>query len=337
LKCYEIIIKPLSGFGTPLKGDTIFGHICWQAAYDTNLFGNSLDVLLLNYTSTPFLVLSSAHIILRNKDGVKRIFKRPDMPLSYLFGIEGQNKKEAIEKRKNLKAKKWMLLSAPDRIESLRTINYLSDNEILGLQKETKRDAYSIAKDFTQPHNTINRLTGTTGEGRFTPFVSEQKVYYPSIELSLFVGIAENIQIGQVIDALKKIGTLGYGKDASTGLGKFTVEEDALEINLSTIGCDSPNACYTLAPSVPEKDRFKEMYFTPFTRFGRHGDILAKSSNPFKNPVIMADEGAILVPKDIQDVLKYPYIGTGVTGISKTEPNTIMQGYSLYIPVRVEV
>jgi CRISPR-associated protein Csm4 len=105
---------------------------------------------------------------------------------------------------------------------------------------------------------------------------------------------------------------------------------------LKEIGSKSPNACYTLAPCVPEKDTFVEMFFTPFTRFGRHGDVFAKSSNPFKNPVIMADESAIFIPKSRESFNK-PYIGRAVIDISKAEPRTVMQGYSLYLPVNMGV
>ena len=345
MKTYEIVLKPLSGFGTPLKGDTLFGHICWQAFYDANLFGNPADTLLSGYTMAPFLVLSSAHIILRNNGGTDRVFKRPDLPLSDIFEIEGQEKKEIIRQRKNLKAKKWMILSGSERIKSLKKAKYISDKDLFEkfisvsgeqIQKETrKKGVTGLVSDFTQPHNTINRLTSTTGEGGFAPFTTDQKVFLTQIELSVFAGVADNIPIEQVLEALKRIGESGFGKDASTGLGKFEIG-DVAEIDLSKIGCDAPNACYTLAPSVPEKDEFRQMYFTPFTRFGKHGDTLAKSSNPFKNPVIMADEGAVLTPKNMNDVLKRPYIGTGITGISKAEPKTVMQGYSLYIPVKVE-
>jgi CRISPR-associated protein Csm4 len=52
----------------------------------------------------------------------------------------------------------------------------------------------------------------------------------------------------------------------------------------------------------------------------------------------MMDEGAILKPKKekADDIFGKPYIGTAVTGISKAEPKTVAQGYSLYIPVRME-
>jgi len=51
----------------------------------------------------------------------------------------------------------------------------------------------------------------------------------------------------------------------------------------------------------------------------------------------MADEGAVLVSERMNEILEHPYIGTGISNISKAEPKTVMQGYSLYIPVKVEV
>ena len=197
-----------------------------------------------------------------------------------------------------------------------------------------KKGLKSLVLDYTQPHNTINRLTGTTGEGQFAPFAVDQTVYMPGAKLVVFVGLREDIKIEQMVKAIKQIGDSGYGKDASTGLGKFDVVGHK-EINLIAIGSENPNACLTLAPCVPESDMFSQMFFTPFTRFGRHGDVLAKSGKPFKNPVIMADEGAVFIFNGKAPADK-PYIGTAVTGISKAEHKAVTQGYSLYIPVKVE-
>lgn len=347
MKTYEITIKPLSGFGTPLKGDTIFGHICWQAAYDDKLFGTPIDALLADYTINPFLVISSAYPI--SYEGTKSIYmKRPDLPLDNLFDFSGMDKKSIIGERKNLKAKKWMPVNESQSIVSFKDIKYINDKELFemvrdsvtaDLQKDArKKGVKSFMADYSQPHNAINRLTGTTGEGRFAPFTSDQKVYFPQTKLSIFVGISDRITVKQVEDALSKIGECGFGKDASTGLGRFEVCGSD-NIDLQSLGSPEPNACYTLSPCVPEKDVFLRSFFSPFTRFGRHGDILAKSKNPFKNPVIMADEGAVFVfvPME-QSVFTKPYIGIAVTNISLAEKHkAVMQGYSLYIPVRVEV
>jgi CRISPR-associated protein Csm4 len=340
LETYEITIKPTSGFGTPLKGDTLFGHICWQAVYDEGLFGISIDKLLSDYAKNPFIVVSSSYPKLNNGYALKR----PDMPIDMLFRFE-ESKEDIIRNRKDFKEKRWMLLRNNQGITSIKAdgiyvndeqlFNELSEDKDAETQRQMrKKGLKSFISDYTQPHNTINRLTGTTGEGQFAPFAVDQIVYMPDAELVVFVGLREDIKIEQAIKALKQIGDIGFGKDASTGLGRFKVIGHK-EIDLFAMGSGLPNACFTLAPCVPEKDMFSQMFFSPFTRFGRHGDVLAKSGKPFKNPVIMADEGAVFIFKDKAPADK-PYIGTAVDGISKAEPNAVAQGYSLYIPVKVE-
>jgi CRISPR-associated protein Csm4 len=239
-----------------------------------------------------------------------------------------------------------MMLKEGQKVSSFKELECMNDNELLNkamsiMSNEAKKQMrYSSGKSFgvmfDQTHNTINRVTGTTGEGGFAPFSVELIVYPPETELALFAGVDEGIiNIEQVKAGLERIGDTGFGKDASTGLGRFQLGEETA-INLSTLGSTFPNACYTIAPCVPEKNKYSEMYFTPFTRFGRHGDVLATSGNPFKNPVIMADEGAVLKPKNTE-VFKKPYIGRAIGNISKIEPAAIAQGYSLYLPVNVEV
>ena len=344
MKVYEITIKPLSGFGTPLKGDTIFGHFCWQIAYDETLVGETLDELLSNYQTKPFVVFSSAYPKFCVGDKYQYAFKTPDMPPDKIF-ILSEDVRLRIKERKEYKKKRWMILQEDRNISFFTEMEFLNDKELLekaipNLSDETKRllrrkKASSFMATFNQPHNTINRLTGTTGEDRFAPFSVEHHVYYPETELTLFVGIDETvINIEQIRLGFERIGDLGFGKDASSGLGRFQLGEYA-EIELSQLGNKSPNACYTLSPFVPEADTYSEMFFTPFTRFGRHGDVLAKSGNPFKNPVIMADEGGIFIPKN-KEIFSKPYIGRAVADISKIEPKSVTQGYSLYIPVRVE-
>lgn len=347
MKVYEITIKQVTGFGTPLKGDTLFGHFCWQVAYDDAMLGKSLDELLSNYASKPFAVFSSAYP--KFCEGTKYLYalKSPDLPLDELFTLS-DDKKEKIKERKKHKAKRWMMIKEGERFSSFKYLDFFNGQELLAKAKsnltaETRKEmrragSKSFISIFSQPRNTINRQTGTTGEEGFAPFEVEQQIYYPKTELALFVGIDEAVvNINQVMEGLDRIGKFGFGKDASTGLGRFElIFAEVSEIELSKMGSESPNACYTLSLCVPEKDTFSKMFFSPFTRFGRHGDVLAKSSNPFKNPIIMADEGGVFIPKSIE-VFNKPYIGRAVTNISKAEPKTVAQGYSLYIPVRVEV
>ncbi|MGB9736096.1 MAG: type III-A CRISPR-associated RAMP protein Csm4 [bacterium] len=345
MKIYEITIKPQSGFGTPLKGDTLFGQFCWQIVYDSKLANKPLDSLISSYNSNPFIIFSSVYPKLKKNNKHYFAFRTPSLPIDELFNLPS-DVKEKIRKRKEYKSKEWMLIQEGQNINSFKEVEFLNDGELIDTINANKDE--KIAKEisnvkfkrfyvpFSQSHNKINRLTNTTGEEGFAPFVVEQNVFCPLAELVLFVGFDEtSLNIEQIMTGLERIGILGFGKDASTGLGKFSLV-GYKETDLLKIKNDTHNACYTLSPCVPNKDVFAEMFFTPITRFGKHGDIFAKSGNPFKNPVIMADEGAIFKLKN-KEIFNKPYIGTALSGLSKIEPKTVIQGYSLYIPVEVTV
>ncbi|OPY64956.1 MAG: hypothetical protein A4E57_03352 [Syntrophorhabdaceae bacterium PtaU1.Bin034] len=339
MKVFTVIIKPTSGVGTPLKGDTLFGHICWQAAYDESLFGSGISALLADYADDPFLVMSSAFPVLRHDRRTAYAFKKPDLPLRQSLTAETDEKK-VIEERKKAKKKRWLLLKSEERLNTLTGRIYVDDEELVDIVvKETAQtceyESRRISADRLQPRNTINRFTGTTGEGQFAPFSVGQTIYHPCVVLALFFGVSDRINAESVVEALRHIGQTGFGKDASVGWGRFDVLTKAEEFSLADLGHPSPDGCYTLAPCVPEKGFFRKTYYTPFVRYGRHGDIMAKSSNPFKDPVLMADEGAVFVP-DTRQVFDKPYIGRALTGLSKVNPSAVAQGYALYIPVRVE-
>ena len=344
MKLYEIIIKPMSGFGTPLKGDTIFGHFCWQAAYDVSLLKGGLDKWIACYGERPFAVFSSAWPKLWDNGKFFYAFKRPDLPLSFLFPPSSNDRKKIFEELRENKKKKWLKVNkelslTPD------SVKYLSDKDLINASKKQvtaetgktmrgKRHQKFYA-DFIQQHNIINRLTMTTGEGMFVPFTETAFFYYPETELAVFVLLDEEAtDIERICAAIENIGKFGFGRDASTGCGRYELGEYD-EIVLSSAG--SPNACYALAPTVPEKGVFSNHYFTPFVRFGKHGDALATSETPFKNPVLMADEGAVFIPKS-NDVFQKPYIGRAVLNTSKIREHTVVhQGYAPYLPFRLEM
>ena len=343
---YEIIIKPVSGFGTPLKGDTIFGHFCWQAAYDSSLLNGDFDKWIACYRERPFAVFSSAWPKLWDNGKSFYAFKRPDLPLPFLFPPSSDDRKKVFEELKENQKKKWMKVNENLSLAS-NLVKYLTDEDLIKASKkqiteETEKTMrgkrhQKFYTDFIQQHNTINRRTMTTGEGMFAPFTKTAFFYYPETELAVFVLLDEEAtDIDRVCSAIENIGNFGFGQDASTGCGRFGLAEHT---ELSLPSADSCDACYALSPTVPdpEKGIFSDQYFTPFVRFGKHGDVLATSENPFKNPVLMADEGAVFIPKN-NDVFKKPYIGRAVLNTSKIEEHTVVhQGYAPYLPFRLEM
>lgn len=342
MKRYEIVIKPVSGFGTPLKGDTLFGQFCWQAAYDIGLLNGGLDKWLDVYSSNPFAVFSSAVPRLGHSSDVWYMFRRPDFPVSWFYQDKSQDRSATIDARKNIKKARWLAVKNRPELDwkhaELWTDQHLLQQSKMDVTSDSRcqwtcSESLEFETVFSQPHNSINRLTGTTGTGMFAPYVKTSRHYYPETRLAIFVLVNEDAtDIERICRGLEQIGAFGFGRDASTGLGRFNVLMFN-EIEFSTPA--NANACYMLGPSVPLPDSYRNAWFSPFVRFGRHGDRLAASRNPFKNPIIMADEAAVFQPVDPSG-FSIPYFGTAVRGVSKAQPNAVTQGYAPYLPFRLE-
>jgi len=329
LKLCEITIKPKSAFGTPLKGDTLFGQFCWQTVYDADLLTGGLEKRLSEYHENPFAIFSSA--VLKLSSG-EYVLKRPDMPLTRLFDIADQECHEFLKQKKEKKKQKWMIADKSLSID-LAQAEYQTDKELFK-RMSLKDDSHSFIIPFSQQHNTINRLTQTTGKDAFAPYTQEIFYYPPDVSLAIFVLIDESvITIENMKKALSDMGKCGYGKDASIGMGRFDVEKCQV---LTLPNMTETTACYTLAPCVPQKNVFSESWFTPFVRYGKHGDKLATSRNPFKNPVIMADEGAVFKADKEADIWKKPYIGCAIRKVSLTEKEAVVQGYAPYLPIKLK-
>lgn len=341
MKWYEITIQPRSAFITPLKGDTLFGHFCWQAAHDPTLVDGGLDQQISQYGQKPFAVFSSAFI---KGDSATWFLKRPDIPLRFFPAFAGMNKKERIRNAKEMKKRKWMQVTDSLEID-LAQDKFLNNAELLrflktNLDDNTRKqiEGYGINRvtsSVSHPHNSINRLTGTTGTGMFAPYSTQTAWYFPETLLVIFVLIDENAtDINQITKGIRNIGQWGFGKDASTGMGRFDVMEYR---QLTLPDFSRASAFYTLAPSVPEKKAFKHIFSLPFTRFGKHGATLATSGAPFKNPVIMVDEGAVFFPSDAcaDTLIKKRYTGTAVCRVSKIMPQTVVQGYAPVLPIQL--
>jgi len=344
MRIYAITIKPQSPFGTPLKGDTIFGQFCWQTAEHGGLLSKGLDHWIACYHERPFAVFSSAWPKIDDQGGFVAI-RRPELPLSLLGEPDPSADCETrLKNRKHNKGKKWLVVDKDLRVR-LFWENMLSDKDIctrfVATLPEADKKRLRLADDrhrrplsqAEQQHNSINRLTQTTGKGEFAPYATDNSHYLPGIELVIFAGLADEA-CGP--DALREgftlLGQWGFGRDASTGLGRFNVTGVA-ELDFAA-GAAGNNACLSLGPCVPEQDFWEAMYFTPFTRFGRHGAALLHTGKPFKNPVVMADEGAVFVPPPGK-FPKNPYIGRAVGNISKAQPEAVCQGYSLFLPMRM--
>ena len=296
--------------GTPLAGDTLFGHVCW-ALRDAK--GDSeLTRCLEGYTQgRPWFVVS---------DGFPAGYlPKPTLPQHFEPYAD-------VTERKAAKRRRWVAAR-------------LAGAELGALLGGAVDDAaaYGDAPFLTvQPHNTLNRLTGTTGEGQFAPYAMPQTFHRAGQLIDVYFAADESrVSPDDMGRLLAVIGTVGFGRDASAGLGKFAVEGvDAIAFAPPP----APNAYWTLAPCAPQGLGFDELqsYWRGLTRFGRHGSATALAGNPFKTPVLLSATGAVFATGG--EFRLRTFIGQGIGGegrLSKAQPATVHHGYAPVLPIKL--
>lgn len=306
---YRIRLIPKSAFGSPPISDTIFGNLIWSFVH----IGVDVDKLLSNYVEDPFLVVSDFFI--------EDLGIAPKIPKIYTLGKNKEEKLDMLINRKEIKSRTHIPLGF--LIKGKKLSNKIVLENSRSINKGTYMKSHLV-------RCSINRLTGTTGEN-FSPY-SLLEYFYGDTFFTFYFKCEESF-CEKVIDALSYMGQIGFGKDATVGKGKFDVVKDSFEkIEIEDFSCDG---VYTLSNLYMYNIPAKEAFYETFTRFGKHGDILSITGNPFKNPVVTARQGAILsgIPYDI---MKKGYIGSGIKGLSYHE-KTVYQGYSLFIPFNYEV
>ena len=359
-----------TAFGTPLAGDTLFGQLCWTAR--EHLGEAELGRLLEGYTQgNPWLVVS---------DGFPSGYlPKPTVPASFLVGadIVGANlfaqdidnrsnkfepTKNEAQQRKAEKAKHWIPLSEFGK--PLTQMLAVNDTVAFGVNNKPV--------EAQQPHNTLNRLTGTTGEGDFAPYTQPQIFFARNQRLDLYCVLDETrMSLATFQTLLEAVGSQGYGRDVSIGLGKFSVENicankfaptKTVPVGANSVGANlfaqdtdnrsnthrvqeplrgkfEPTAYLTLAPCAPQGLSFDgdKSYWRVITRFGRHGNLHALTGKPYKNPVLLAATGAVFVPQDTYTPRQFIGQGLGGSGqLSKIEPATVQQGYAPVVCIRLE-
>ena len=315
---HRVTLALATPLGTPLAGDTLFGQLCWalrEAQGEAELIRR-----LEGYTrGLPWLVVS---------DGFPSGFlPKPTLPQHF----EPQADPKA---RKDAKKKRWVPATSAGEALPALLARSVDDTAAYG------RDAQNRSRApirTPQTHNTLNRLTGTTGESAFAPYSMPQTFHARGQPIDVYLFLDENrVSAEEASRLLAAIGAGGFGRDASIGLGKFSVQ--TIEPASFTAPVNA-NAFWTLAPRAPQGQGFdgERSHWRVVTRFGRHGNAHALAGNPFKTPVLMAATGAVFAPA--ADFAPRPFVGQGLGSggrLSKAEPATVHQGYAPVLPIALQ-
>lgn len=289
MKLYKTTITPLSNFSTTLKGDTLFGQMCWAVRYA--LGNDRLEALLNKYETDPFLVVS---------DGFARGYlPKPSMPSRYL----NENSDEKKENRKKI----WM------NREDLRNGKYT--------KAKTNSDVGNLNKTESIVRNSINYKTSTTGADGFDPYGENETRLTPQ---DIYFLINDDFTLDELKKSLDLLSGMGYGKDSTIGKGRFDIGE------FEEIDTGVPSATYmALSPFSPSGMQYKELFYEPFTRFGKSGASRA-NTNPFKRPILMADS-ATVIHFDVKKELNY--VGQAIKNVSSYS-DIVHQGYAIVVPMK---
>lgn len=302
-----------SGLADPILGDTLFGQLCWAIR---NRYGNErLESILEGYTSgSPFAVVSDAL-----PEGYLPL---PVMPLGWSTLAPGVELKE-------LKKRRWVHVDKAAATPVREWIHHATAN-FDGIRKD---------RVHPQPHNSINRATGTTGVGDFAPYTQPVLWKDPAQRLTVIaLHDPERISEDELVQVIRDVGQTGYGRDASIGMGKF----DLGDVSQSGFpDQDQSNSSLTLAPCAPQGLGFDSStsFYNPFTRFGRHGDAAVHLGHPFKAPILLAEKGALFSDGEGFQWGGQGFIGQGLGGggkISHAISETVHQGYAPVVRVRLE-
>lgn len=314
-KVFRYLLKPESAFGTPLVGDTLFGQVCWalREGWGEVRLGELLEGYL---EGSPFLVLSDAfphgHL------------PRPQVPGRFVFR---PGEEHDPSRRKELKKKAWLPLASVPKTSH----QWLSEAVALDWRIGVERS-----------HNSLDRLTGTTGTGDgFAPFAQHILQHGDGgTILDLYVVLDEpRLPSEWLSQILSDIGNFGYGRNATTGEGRFSISGcDEITGKGPVANIKAKQACMALANVAPQGMAWdsSRCWYTPLTRFGRHGSQGALSGKPFKNPVLLAATGAILTPDQDTTI---PFLGQGIGGrnrLSKAIFGTVHQGYAPVVPLSLQ-
>ena len=292
MKLYKTTIIPESNFASPLKGDTLFGQICWSIKY--TLGEVRLNELLSSYESSPFLVVSDGF--------VEGYLTKPRMP-SVLLGEDTEDKK--INRKKI-----WL------------TLAQLQNGEFS--QAKTDEDVKNQYQEITTIHNSINYKTFTTSDdGNFAPYgekeflIGKRDIYFLVDETKL--------TINELQSAFEQLSFGGYGKNTTIGKGRFSFESFE-EVDIK----NHSKTFMTLSPFSPKGLECKEIYYEPFTRFGKFGGDRA-FENAFKKPILLADCASVVHFEEKQHI---QYIGSAINNISDLHTDAVHQGYSIVVPIK---
>lgn len=297
----KIKLKPISPFASYLQSDTIFGHFAWGYRY---IYGEEkLLEKLENINETPFVVFS---------DG----FPEGYLPKPYLapHNIEPAHMDKIKEYKKCEFVEKSQLINNINKLNDEILFNNFINKQNIKNDKVGKKETSILLK------NSINRETFTVTEGLY----SVQETFYEDFEYDIYLKY-QDIDIKEIREVLGFVSKRGFGKDKSSGKGKFTfsIENDFKGKEFFSID-ENKKYFLNLSTMFYDRDNLELAYGKSWTKFPKTGGSYAVNM-PFKNPIVVYKSGSTFKVKNYKE-----FYGDAKTNVfSENFYNHYHSGYSI--------
>jgi CRISPR-associated protein Csm4 len=301
----EIVIRPLSDWMTPWQADTLFGHLAWSIRYEEG--EQALKEWLDAYDEggEPPIILSDGFIGRWLPRPMLPLVRRPDKPLLEL--------EEAIEAKKR-KSLRWI-----DR-DALIQGRY-DDLDSLSDKGEPRESVVH--------HNVISRYSHRSLNEDGLYAVEQYGLPEEETTISIYARVKDDRELERLKFHMERAGLIGFGKRKSVGMGRFEVEEYIARD--AWFNRPDADAHMWLSHGVPAPHDPVHGCYRIDTKYGKLGDGLATSGNPFKRPFTRLVPGSVFTGSNAHR----NWSGRMLQNLAPAHPEVVQYAFALTLPLTV--
>jgi CRISPR-associated protein Csm4 len=321
MPAYRIRLRLQGPLATPLHSGTLFGHLCWAKRLREG--EAALTSWLAALPESP-LLLSDA----LPRDCLPRPLLQPgDRPEP----ATGESRQDFLQRlQQDKKLRKTAFIPVADFLElrgGLSEAGLLDRLRRRAAEPEqaelapARRRFRPLSVIVRQPHNTIDRLTGTTPEAGGLYFMDEEWRRDAAAELDVYAaGEIACVELQALFDT---VGEFGFGRDANLGRGRFAA---TVELADSRLFAHDGNRWLSLSHGVLTANMVAPFYKL-HTHYGKLGGLYAGGErSPFKHPLLLTRPGATFSPTDAG-----PF-GALLAGVHPHHPEIRQNAWHLGLP-----
>ncbi len=300
MKLCRFTLKPLSPWAGPLRSDTLYGLICWHVAENEGETAcrDLLDAFRAN--RAPFHLSSVMPANFLPMPALPPISREDFRELAAKIGAAEKTDDilfNALRRFKKFRKAPWLSFQAWQKHK-----DHLSARDLFAGHLSGKDECKSRTKTAFEPHVGIDRRAGSARDAQL---FFMRLTYFDAASFHLY---ARADDPEYLLNYLERIGEVGFGRDASTGKGRFAVELDR-GFQPQSLEVEAANASMLCSVCASPDMSALNGYWRLEVKRGKTGPGYA---NPFKKPFLMLQEGSLL-----QSRLEGPFVLANINSDSR--------------------